>query len=105
MQGVYGFTIGESGLVYLSQVVGSCLGLLADHFFNKLYLRKVAERGPEARLYNAMLAGLAIPVGALVFSFTARENVHWTVPCIGATILYTGMFLIYLSCFSYLADA
>ncbi|KAK4055293.1 hypothetical protein OIV83_000576 [Microbotryomycetes sp. JL201] len=105
LRGTYGFSIGQAGLAFNSQVLGSGLGLLIDHFCEKLYHRTVAKRGPEARLYQAMIGGLMIPVGAAIFSFTAYPHVHWIACLIGVTILYAGMFLCYLTCFSYLADA
>jgi hypothetical protein len=116
---VYGFSIGESGLAYLSQVIGSALGLrmscslppsllplfsicpttsltivllrqswfflVIDYWCNKAYLRNVAQRGPEARLYSAMFGGALVPLGALIFTFTSYPQVHWIAPCIGIT--------------------
>ncbi|KAM0793367.1 hypothetical protein ACM66B_000822 [Microbotryomycetes sp. NB124-2] len=105
LRGTYGFSIGQAGLAFTSQVIGSGLGLVIDHYCEKLYHRKVAKRGPEARLYQAMVGGLMIPVGAAIFSFTAYPHVHWIACLIGVTILYAGMFLCYLTCFAYLADA
>jgi hypothetical protein len=80
------------------------VGLGVDHYCEKLYQRKVAKRGPEARLYNAFVGAFCVPAGTLVFTFSSYAQLHWIGPCIGVVILYTGMFLIYLSTFSYLAD-
>ncbi|KAK4050475.1 hypothetical protein OIO90_005058 [Microbotryomycetes sp. JL221] len=104
-EGVYNFTIGQAGLAFASQVIGSGLGLVIDHFCDKLYRKHVDRRGPEARLYQAMVGGCMIPVGAAIFSFTSYPHIHWIAPAIGVCILYSGMFLVYLTCFSYLADA
>lgn len=91
-------------MTFSSQIVGSFVGLLVDHYCEKLYQRKAAKRGPEARLYNAMVGGICVPLGTLIFTFASYSQLHWIGPCIGIVVLYTGMFLVYLSCFSYLAD-
>lgn len=36
---VYQFSIGECGLIYNTQILGSFLGLFIDHWCNKLYLK------------------------------------------------------------------
>lgn len=110
---VYGFTIGESGATYVTQVLGSALGMgergahviwflvgeltascLAgiDYFCTKRYLATVDKKGPEARLYTAMSGGVLLPLGTLLFAFTAYPQVYWVVPCIGCTVLYSGSY-------------
>ncbi|GAA5922095.1 MFS transporter [Sporobolomyces koalae] len=102
---IYHFDTGESGLVYIAQTLGSTIGLAADWYCNRLYLKNVAQRGPEARLYTAFVGGVCVPLGAFIYAFTAFPQCHWIGTCIGITILYTGMFCVYLSTFSYLADS
>ncbi|GAA5896292.1 MFS transporter [Sporobolomyces salmoneus] len=102
---IYHFNTGESGLVYLTQVFGSTLGFACDWYCNKLYLKNVGKRGPEARLYTAFVGGTCVPIGAFIYAFTAFSQCHWIGTCVGITILYVGMFCVYLSTFSYLADS
>ncbi|GAA5972660.1 hypothetical protein JCM11641_002963 [Rhodosporidiobolus odoratus] len=102
---VYGFNIGESGLVYFTQFLGSAIGLAFDAYCARYYHRNVGKRGPEARLYSAFGGGVCVPIGAFIFCFTTYSNVHWIASAIGMTILYVGMYLTYLVAFSYLADA
>ncbi|GAA5892117.1 hypothetical protein JCM6882_005699 [Rhodosporidiobolus microsporus] len=102
---VYGFSTGESGLVYITQFIGSVLGFAYDKYCDRYYYANVAKRGPEARLYSAFGAGICVPVGAFIFCFTAYPHVHWIGSAIGIVVLYIGMFLIYLCAFSYLAEA
>ncbi|GAA5828189.1 hypothetical protein JCM11251_002628 [Rhodosporidiobolus azoricus] len=102
---VYGFSTGESGLVYIAQTLGSCIGFAYDKYCDRYYYANVAKRGPEARLYSAFGAGVCVPVGAFIFCFTAYPNVHWIGSAVGIVVLYVGMFLIYLCAFSYLAEA
>ncbi|GAA5951045.1 hypothetical protein JCM3765_004662 [Sporobolomyces pararoseus] len=102
---IYQFNTGESGLVYLTQTFGSTIGYACDWYCNKLYLKNVAKRGPEARLYTAFVGGVCVPLGAFIYCFTSYPQCHWMGACVGITILYVGMFCVYLSTFSYLADS
>ncbi|GAA6035960.1 hypothetical protein JCM8097_005186 [Rhodosporidiobolus ruineniae] len=102
---VYGFSTGEAGLVYITQFIGSCGGFAYDQYCSRYYRANVEKRGPEARLYSAFGGGVFVPIGAFIFCFTAYSHVHWIAPCIGITVLYVGMYLTYLTAFSYLADA
>lgn len=102
---VFHFSLGESGVVYVTQFIGSCIGMAYDQYCGRFYRRNVAKRGPEARLYTAFGGGVCVPVGAFIFCFTAYAHVHWIGSCIGVVILYIGMYCTYLTAFSYLADA
>lgn len=68
-----------------------------DHFCDKFYQRNFAVRGPEGRLYTAMVGGCLVPFGAFVYTFTSYSHIPWIAPVIGITVLYSGMLLIYLS--------
>lgn len=105
LETVYGFNIGEVGLAFNTQVVGSCLGLVIDHWCDAKYKQNVDKRGPEARLYIAMVASVLIPLGCWLYVFTSYSSIHWIVPLIGLTIIYAGLLGVYLACFNYLADA
>ncbi|GAA5943732.1 hypothetical protein JCM1841_002539 [Sporobolomyces salmonicolor] len=102
---IYGFSTGESGLVYITQTIGSTIGLVFDLYCNRLYIKNVAKRGPEARLYSAFGGGVLVPLGSFIYVFTSYPECHWSGPAIGVVILYTGMYLVYLTTFSYLADS
>ncbi|BGP52748.1 hypothetical protein JCM8202v2_000304 [Rhodotorula sphaerocarpa] len=102
---VYHFSTGEAGLVYITQFLGSCIGMAYDQYCGRFYRRNVEKRGPEARLYSAFGGGICVPLGAFIFCGTSLPNVHWVGSCIGVVVLYIGMYLTYLVSFSYLADA
>ncbi|KAM0755764.1 MFS general substrate transporter [Meredithblackwellia eburnea MCA 4105] len=104
-ENTYGFNIEQSGFVFSVQVVGSTFGLIIDHYCDKLYHKNVARVGPEGRLYSAMWGGCLVPVGAFFYTFTSYRSIHWIAPVIGSGILYCGTYLVYLSCFNYLADS
>jgi len=50
---VYGFNTGQSGLVYITQTIGSFIGFGIEVYCNRLYRRHEAEKGTEARLFTA----------------------------------------------------
>lgn len=97
---IYQFNTGQVGLVYLSQAAGTVLGAGITVWTNHLYNKNVAKRGAEARLYSGMVGGACLPVGSWIFAWSAQKSVHWIVPTIGIAIIYTGIFLIYTTCFS-----
>ncbi|SCZ90779.1 BZ3500_MvSof-1268-A1-R1_Chr1-3g02242 [Microbotryum saponariae] len=101
---VYGFTIGQVGLVFYGVVVAGLLGFVSNFYQERLYQRHVATRGPEARLYAALIGGMIFPIGTFIFAFT-QGRTHWMGPVIGLMLCFFGIFTIYLSTFNYLADA
>lgn len=102
----YSMNQGTVGYVYASIVVGSVFGFLFNYYFQeKFFFRRFNKTRPvEARLGGAMASGIIFPIGAFVYAFTLYPHVHPAGPCVGLTIILTGMFSIYLSSMSYLAD-
>ncbi|KDQ61601.1 hypothetical protein JAAARDRAFT_190341 [Jaapia argillacea MUCL 33604] len=98
---LHDFNIGESGLVFVAQIIGPVVGFSVNLWCDKLYARNVEKKGPEARLYIAIISGLALPLGCWMYTWTSWTGVHWVVPIIGITIIYASMFGIYLACFNY----
>lgn len=91
--------------------IGTTLSFLANYYQEHLYRRKVATRGPEARLYAAMLGGILFAVGCFIYAWTcecgisrvlcamltlriAFPHVTYIAPCIGITVLVFGIFSI-----------
>ncbi|GAA5951047.1 hypothetical protein JCM3765_004663 [Sporobolomyces pararoseus] len=102
---IYNFSIGQSGLVYITQVLGSLGGFGLEFYCSRLYQRNVAKRGSEARLFTAFFGAVFFPVGCWIYGMTARPAVHFVVPAIGLVLLYTGLYLVFVATYSYLADA
>jgi len=74
-EGVYGFGVGTTGLVYVTQAVGAVLGTLLNAFVcERLFQRNLAKRGPEATLYCAMGGGICFPLGCWIVSAPAPWN-------------------------------
>jgi DHA1 family multidrug resistance protein-like MFS transporter len=104
--GIYGFNLGQMGLVFLSIAVA--LAIAVPLYF--LYLRLVFEpeiktRGlsePERRLIPALFACFLPPVGLFIFGWTSRSDIHWIVSVIGILIYTIGIFQVIQCIFIYI---
>ncbi|KIJ63081.1 hypothetical protein HYDPIDRAFT_29773 [Hydnomerulius pinastri MD-312] len=101
---VYGFDVKQTGFIYAALSVGALVGFLANLYQDKLYRMYYAQKKQEARLYLACVAALCLPVGMLIFAWTASPNIHWIVPMIGLTLFMSGVMIIFQVAFLYLAD-
>ncbi|KAF9237707.1 major facilitator superfamily domain-containing protein [Melanogaster broomeanus] len=101
---VYGFDIRQTGFVYATLSVGACIGFLANIYQDKLYRMYYTRKQQEARLYAACVAALCLPVGMLIFAWTASPKIHWIAPIIGLTVFMSGVMVIFQVAFLYLAD-
>ncbi|BGP52669.1 hypothetical protein JCM8202v2_000225 [Rhodotorula sphaerocarpa] len=102
-QNVYGFNVGETGLVFFSLVIAASFGLLGTLYQERLYRAHVAKRGPEARLYASLVGGLVFPAGAFILAFSQGRG-HWMGPVVGLVLIFFGTYTIYVASFAYLAD-
>lgn len=106
---IRGWSEGNAGLPYLALAVGCfftfAVGLLQD----MAYDRNKAKNGfgsPEARLYIAMAGGSMLPVGLMIYSWTGPFVwVHWFGPMFALFLIIVGIYSIFLSVYSYTADA
>ena len=99
---IYRFTLGTTGLAFVSVVVTTGLGA-AGYIYYVYYsvepkIRKTGELPPlESRLIPAIPASLMMPIGLFLFAWTSRESVHWIVGLIGIGIYSIG-FYVFLQC-------
>jgi hypothetical protein len=124
----YDWQDGNVGLSYLAAALGILLGILVCMLFsNRLYqfmVRRHAERAsisdpatngslsndckshkPEFRIPLMQLGMIVIPLGLIIFAWTAeRQPIHWTIPLLGMTLYSFGMILAYVSIQTYLVD-
>ncbi|KAJ7752101.1 major facilitator superfamily domain-containing protein [Mycena metata] len=103
------FTSAQGGLAFIGIGVGIIIGLGSTSIQNRIYWRAMekSETGhaaPEARLHQAMVGGVLIPIGLFGFAFTASPSVHWIVPIIMSAFFGTGIAQILQSLTSYLMD-
>lgn len=102
----YGFNLGEMGLTFLSVTIGVTLSLAWYwYYIHRIVNPSIRAHGlgaPERRLIPALVVTFFVPVGLFIFGWTAREDVHWIVSCIGIVITTIGIFLIIQCIFLYL---
>ncbi|KAJ7172719.1 MFS general substrate transporter [Mycena filopes] len=104
------FTSAQGGLAFVGIGVGIVAGLASTPIQNRIYWRAMekSETGraaPEARLHQAMVGGVLVPIGLFWFAFTASPSVHWLVPIVGSAFFGIGIAQILQSLTSYLMDA
>lgn len=107
---VYGFSLEESGLVFLSIAIGSILGfatiLLCEAV---LYRRQIANYPPqkvppEYRLYPAMVGSIGLPIGIFWYAWTMRSDVSWLSLASAIIPFAWGNLCVFSSTTQYLAD-
>ena len=109
-QGIYGFGIEDSGLVFLSIVVGCLFGaitvLLCDIF---LYRPKAAAYQepsvpPEFRLYPSLIGSVGLPISLFWFGWTSRADTPWIIPVTAIMIFAWGNICVFVSTAQYIVD-
>jgi multidrug resistance protein len=74
--GVYGFSLQQTGLTFIGLLVGMCIGLATDPFWDRHYESLFAKSPanpppPELRLPPAMAGGLLVPIGIFWFAWVS----------------------------------
>lgn len=98
---LYHFNLIESGLVYISAMVGAVAGGVI--YF--LWVRRIMQdKNPEIErfLQPAMGGSFFLPIGLFIFSWGASTHTHWIAPCIGALIFSAGAVNVWQAIFNYL---
>lgn len=107
---VYQFTLEESGLVFLSIVIGCFLGLFTIMLCDVFFYRKQIPRypphqiPPEHRLYPAMIGSIGLPIGLFWFAWTARDGVSWASPAAAIIPFAWGNLCVFVSTIQYITD-
>lgn len=96
--GIYGFNIGELGIVYTCIIVGCAIGVAIYTGYLWFYLEPDIKRNglreQEHRLVPALFAVWLLPIGLFLFGWTARGDVQWIVSIIGITLFTIGAFVL-----------
>ncbi|KAI0091571.1 MFS general substrate transporter [Irpex rosettiformis] len=102
---LHSFNSGETGLVFITFLLGSIFGLIIYIYVQEPAYRKYhATRGPEARLYTAMGEGVCLAGSLFMYAWCTFPSVPWITLCIAITLTEMSSFTIYLAVFTYLAD-
>ncbi|VUC30801.1 unnamed protein product [Clonostachys rosea] len=83
----YGFSLGETGLTFLSCFIGVIIGISAYFVYYMVPDNiKNGFREQEHRLVPAIIGSVLLPIGLFIFAWTSRSSIHWVVPLVGVVI-------------------
>ncbi|KAI1134512.1 MFS general substrate transporter [Hypoxylon sp. FL0543] len=105
----YGMGVGVGGLNYISLGLGFFLGAqvcapLQDRIYALLKRRYGAGR-PEFRVPMMVPGAVLIPVGLLVYGWTAELKTHWIGPNVGALLFAAGAIVCFQCLQGFLVDS
>lgn len=100
-QSTYGFSPGQSGLVFLGITTGCSVGaiikiLIDQHVYQKQLVKQQGCIPTEQRLWGSMLGSILMPASLFWFAWTAQQSVHWMVPIVAAAFFGAASILIFV---------
>lgn len=107
---VYGFNIEQSGLVFVSIIIGCFLGIITVFLCDVYFYRKQIPKHPlhsvppKHRLYPAMIGSIGLPLGLFWFGWTARGGISWAVPAAAIIPFAWGNICVFISTMQYITD-
>lgn len=103
----YNWQGGITGLSFLGLGVGSIIGqFVYTHYGNRTVSKHIARGDfkPEHRLQIMCVGGFFLPVGLLVYGWSAHFQTHYMVPLVGTGIIGFGLLMTFLPANTYLVD-
>ncbi|KZV94680.1 MFS general substrate transporter [Exidia glandulosa HHB12029] len=105
----YGEADGLAGTHYLAVFLGSTVGGQAgsrvlDFLYRRLKARNGGVGTPEMRLPLLMVTATTLPIGLLIYGWTAEHRLFWLLPDIGVFIFSVGIGGNWLCIQTYLVD-
>jgi multidrug resistance protein len=102
--------VGIAGLNYISLGLGFFIGTqiaakFADRIYKKLKAKNNDQGRSEFRVPLMFPGAVMVPVGMIIYGWSAQYKTHWIVPNIGTAIFATGNQLVFQNCQTYLVDA
>ncbi|KAL8638978.1 MAG: hypothetical protein Q9226_008937, partial [Calogaya cf. arnoldii] len=102
---MYGFNIGQTGVVFLCVLVACLLGIAVYISYLYFYLipdiLKNGMRAQEHRLVPALICVFGPVIGLFIFAWTANPDIHWIASVIGITIYAATAFIVFQCIFVY----
>ena len=100
--GTRGFTLSQSGLIFIGVGIGTTLGAIINFFFGLHYPDLIAKwKGfppPEQRLFGAMLGGPLLVVGSFWLGWTGQyASIPWYVPGLATIVIGASISLVFMS--------
>ncbi|CZT15073.1 related to multidrug resistant protein [Ramularia collo-cygni] len=107
---VYHQSPGLAGLNYISLGLGFFIGtqiaaIFADRIYKSLRAKNGNESRSEFRVPLMFPGAVMVPIGLLIYGWSAQNKTHWIVPNIGTMIFAAGNQLVFQNCQTYLVDA
>lgn len=105
----YGFSLGISGLMYISLGIGFSSGLAFWAWgIQRVYVLLTARNNgvpkPEYRLPLLPFSAITLTIGLVWYGWSAQARIMWLMPCIGAGIFAFGIVAMFQSIQNYLID-
>ena len=109
---VYNESVGIAGLNYISLGIGFWVGAqISAYFQDRIYAhlkrRYITDGGPgkpEFRVPMMIPGAIMVPIGLIMFGWTAEAKTHWIVPNIASVIFAAGTIASFQCLQGYLVD-
>lgn len=107
----YGMSTGVGGLNYIALGLGFFLGAqICAPFQDRIYARlkkhhNVSVGRPEFRIPMMVPGAIMMPIGLIIYGWTAQYRVHWIGPDIGVVILSMGVIVGFQAIQGFLVDS
>lgn len=101
--GVYGFTSAQVGLAFMGVFLGTWLAVVTFVAIDKTVYAQAKRRAPdgkpppEERLYTSILGSFGIPISLFWFAWTARSDIHWSIPVLAGVPFGWGVVALFVS--------
>ncbi|EGO01812.1 hypothetical protein SERLA73DRAFT_177339 [Serpula lacrymans var. lacrymans S7.3] len=107
--GVYGFSVGISGLAYIGLGLGFVLATaFGAKISDQVYLHLADKNGgkgkPEMRIPSLIFGSFFVPIGLFWYGWSAQARIHWIMPIIGTGFFGFGLMTTFLPIQLYLVD-
>ena len=104
----HGFNEFQTGLCFISIIVGIMLALALIIFVMEPYTqRRIERRGhqvPEDRLPLMFIGCILLPISLFILAWTSMPSVHWAGSLVGGIPTGASFVMVYISANSYLVD-
>jgi len=106
----YGESDSIGGLNYISLGLGFYLGTqiaakTADRIYKSLKAKNGGVGRSEFRVPLMFPGAVMVPIGLLIYGWSAQAHTHWIVPNIGTAIFAAGNQLVFQNCQTYIVDS
>lgn len=106
----YGFSQGSSGLAFLGIGIGMLLGLVtfgvaSDKIVTYLANKRGTTRLPEYRFPALFVGAALVPIGLLMYGWSAENRVQYVVPIVGTGFVGAGLLATFMAIGTYLVDS